>query len=65
VRFACLCTRHKVEVALLGLGRDELAIMKAERDEAEATCEFCRQTYRLTGAELGALIDRLETAERS
>ena len=56
VRFACLCTKRKVEAALLGLGRAELERMSGERDETEATCEFCQRRYVFTRAEVEALI---------
>jgi molecular chaperone Hsp33 len=60
VSFTCRCTREKVEVALLGLGRDELAKIRNEQEQTEATCEFCRQRYVLTRDEVGSLIGRLE-----
>jgi len=60
VAFACRCTREKVEVALLGLGRDELAKMRSEQEQTEATCEFCKQRYVLTRDEVTSLIGRLE-----
>jgi len=59
VRFACLCTKRKVEAALLGLGRAELERMNGERDETEATCEFCQRRYVFTLTEIAALINRL------
>lgn len=58
VRFACFCTKEKVETALLGLGRDELVRMNGEREVTEATCEFCRRVYTLTRPEVQSLIDR-------
>ena len=62
VRFACRCTREKVEAALLGLGADELRKMAEERDETEATCEFCKKTYVLSSHEIEMLIERLKEA---
>jgi molecular chaperone Hsp33 len=59
VRFACLCTKQKVEAALLGLGRGELERMESEREPTEATCEFCRRVYPFSRAEIAALADRL------
>jgi molecular chaperone Hsp33 len=59
VRFTCLCSRAKVENALLGLGRDELRDMADERDDTEASCEFCRKQYIFTSAELRALAARV------
>lgn len=60
VRFACRCTREKVETALLGLGADELQKMARERTETEATCEFCKKLYVFTSDEITALVNRLK-----
>ena len=62
VRFACRCTREKVEVALLGLGADELNKMARERTETEATCEFCKKMYVFTSDEVTDLATRLKKA---
>lgn len=62
VRFACRCTRERVETALLGLGADELRKMAHERPQTHATCEFCKKDYAFTASEVEALITRLETA---
>lgn len=62
VEFACRCTREKVEIALLGLGRDELLKMAAERPQTEATCEFCKRVYVLTSNEVSELVARLKKA---
>lgn len=59
VRFACRCTREKVETALTGLGADEMRKLGRERAETEATCEFCKKTYVFTSAEVLALAERL------
>jgi molecular chaperone Hsp33 len=58
VLFNCLCTRAKVENALLGLGGSELLEMAGERDDTEASCEFCRKRYTFTADELRALAER-------
>lgn len=55
VEFACLCTRAKVETALLGLGADELLHMAHESPVSDASCEFCRKRYDFTSEELEAL----------
>ncbi|HEY1654473.1 MAG TPA: Hsp33 family molecular chaperone HslO [Candidatus Tumulicola sp.] len=60
VRFACRCTRAKVEAALVGFGRDGLERMRTEREETAATCEFCRRVYNFSGPEIADLIERLE-----
>ena len=60
VQFACRCTLEKVEIALLGLGKDELLKIATEQPHTEATCEFCKKTYVLSAREVGALVQRLE-----
>jgi molecular chaperone Hsp33 len=56
LRFACRCSRDKVEQALLVLPREDLAEMVAEDREHEVTCHFCSHPYRLGPAELKALL---------
>lgn len=56
VTFACTCTRAKAETLLRGLGSDELARLRSQREQTEATCEFCRHRYVFTRAQIEALI---------
>ena len=58
-RFECRCTREKVETALLGLGKDELAKMAREQPHTEATCDFCGERYVLSADDVRALAQRL------
>jgi molecular chaperone Hsp33 len=58
VAFDCLCTREKVEAALLGLGKDELAKIAREQPETEAKCDFCARRYLLTADDVRALSAR-------
>jgi len=60
VAFKCRCTREKVESALLGLGRDELAKIASEQPQTEATCEFCKHIYVLSADEVGQLVTRFD-----
>lgn len=55
VRYACLCSREKVEAALIGMGSDELRRLASERPETEATCEFCKRLYVFTSDEIEKL----------
>jgi molecular chaperone Hsp33 len=59
VRFACRCTRAKVEAVLLGLGADELLRLSRERDGTEATCEYCKARYFFTTREVEDLLARV------
>jgi molecular chaperone Hsp33 len=58
VRFACLCSRAKVERVLVGMGADELLALSRERDRTEATCEFCKTRYLFDAGEIAALLKR-------
>ncbi len=56
VRFACRCSRAKVESVLLGMGADELLELTRERDLTEATCEYCKTRYVFTSEEVQQLL---------
>ena len=60
VAFACRCTRERVKVALLALGRDELDKMSRDKEQTEAICEYCKERYELSGGEIADLIAQLE-----
>ncbi len=59
LQFACKCTREKVQTALSGLGADELRNIAQEREETEATCEFCKKVYVFTAHEVSDLAKRV------
>jgi molecular chaperone Hsp33 len=59
--FDCRCTREKVETALLGLGKDELAKIAREQPHTEATCDFCGETYVLSSDDVRGLAERAST----
>jgi len=54
-RFACTCSRERVGQMLLGLGRDEVNDVLAERGEVEIGCDFCGRHYRFDAVDVGAL----------
>mgnify|MGYP006283721009 CR=1 FL=1 len=60
VRFHCPCTRRRSVSALKLLGRDELTSILREDGQAELTCHFCNEIYRVEGTELEELIAELE-----
>jgi molecular chaperone Hsp33 len=61
VRFACRCSRTKVEAVLMGMGADELLALTRERDLTEATCEYCKTEYVFTAEELKELSTHLSS----
>lgn len=56
LRFACSCSRERVEDMLRSLGRTE-AEAAAESGEAEVHCDFCGQGYRFTPDQVRALFE--------
>ena len=54
LRFACSCSRGRVEAMLQSLGRDE-ALAAVADGQAEVRCEFCGQGYAFSGPEMEAL----------
>lgn len=58
VRFACDCSRQKMESVLIGLGRHELLDLMLSRETVEVHCDFCNTNYRFTRPELKELFKR-------
>ena len=54
LRFACSCSRERVESMLQSLGEDEARAAVADR-HAEIRCEFCGQGYCFTDTEIAGL----------
>lgn len=55
VRFECSCSRGRTDALLLGLGRDEVDSVVAERGDVHITCEFCDAEYRYDPVDVAAL----------
>ncbi len=53
--FACTCSRERVGQMLLGLGREEVDSVLAERGDVEIGCDFCGRHYRFDAVDVGAL----------
>lgn len=56
LRFACRCSREKVDVAIRGLGRQTIEEMLHEPRPQRVICDYCKHTYELTPQELAALL---------
>ena len=63
MRFQCFCNKHKVEGALVSIGKEDLDSLIADGKTIEMTCHFCNEKYYFTVPELKALrrwMDRQE-----
>lgn len=52
VRFACNCSRQKIEKVLVSLGKKEIRDMIEEGQETEVSCHFCNTHYKFSVEEL-------------
>ena len=55
-RYACDCSRERVEKALITLGRDELNDMIATQHGAKVDCHFCNKRYAFSEEDLKQLL---------
>lgn len=63
LRFACNCSREKVEATLMSLGQEELQAMLDEQGEADVCCDFCRENQHFDAEQLKALIQAVVSSE--
>jgi molecular chaperone Hsp33 len=61
--FHCSCSRERVERALIAFGAGGLQQLIEERDGTDATCEFCRESYRFSREELQEVLAGMEEEE--
>jgi molecular chaperone Hsp33 len=57
LRFACTCSRAKVERTLIAMGEEELRGILRDEGAIKVDCEFCNQHYTFDGADVDALCD--------
>lgn len=60
IGYRCVCSREKVERALLSMGKDELCKMAEEQEKSEVTCQFCDKVYAFSREELRQLLAHAE-----
>jgi molecular chaperone Hsp33 len=53
--FACSCSRQRVGKMLMGLGREEVDSILAERGHVEIGCDFCGLQYSFDAVDVGGL----------
>ncbi len=57
VGYKCYCSRHRVESALISLGKKELTEIAAEGKPFDVECQFCDTVYTFTPDEIQNLIN--------
>lgn len=58
VRFACPCSRHRFESAIITLGHDEIERLIEEEDKpaTEVVCHFCNEAYQFSPDDMRELL---------
>ncbi|HVI76487.1 MAG TPA: Hsp33 family molecular chaperone HslO [Anaeromyxobacteraceae bacterium] len=64
VAYRCGCSLERARVAVSALGKDGLLDVLEREGEAVVTCEFCRERYVVSQAELRDMVARLERSEK-
>ena len=57
VGYKCYCSRHRVESALISLGKKELNEIAEEGKPFDVECQFCDTVYTFTPDEIRDLIN--------
>jgi len=64
LQFRCTCSRPQILSMLKSLGRKELKEMTEQDEPTSVTCEFCKERYDFSGAELKQLLDDLKPVDQ-
>ena len=59
VCYKCYCNRHRVEAALISIGREELAEIMTEGNNFPVECQFCDTVYSFTPADIAELLKKV------
>ena len=59
VCYKCYCDRHRVEAALISIGREELAEIMADGKPFPVECQFCDTVYSFTPEDIGELLKKV------
>ncbi len=59
LEYKCSCSQDKMIQALLTLGKEDLCSLSEEQEDCEVRCEFCRQSYLFSAAELQKIAESL------
>ena len=59
VCYKCYCNRHRVEAALISVGREELTEIMAEGKTFPVECQFCDTVYTFTPEDIAELLRKI------
>ena len=59
VCYKCYCNRHRVEAALISIGREELTAIMEEGKPFPVECQFCDTVYRFTPQDIAELLKKV------
>ena len=59
VSYKCYCNRHRVEAALISIGREELTEIMNEGKAFPVECQFCDTVYRFTPQDIAELLKKV------
>lgn len=62
-RYACACSRERIEKVLISLGADELKNMIQTQHGAQVDCHFCNKRYEFSEDALKALLEKATVRE--
>ena len=57
-QFACNCSKHRVEKALISIGKNDIKDMINEGKPIEMHCHFCNTSYEFTVEELKEILKK-------
>ena len=59
VSYKCYCNRHRVEAALISIGREELGEIMEEGKVFPVECQFCDSIYSFTPEDIAELLQKI------
>lgn len=62
-RFSCDCSRQRIIKALTSIGKKDLIEMIADQEDIEINCDFCKEKYLFSTADLESILTRIEENE--
>lgn len=60
IRIMCDCSRQRITKALLSIGKEDLLGMIADQEDIEINCDFCKEKYLFSAADLQSILDQID-----